>query len=90
MPKEAIEQSVDLRADGIPDNETYTDEQYMQRTAEQVQKLVTAKENLKDDSPKDNLFSEKAAKAIFEAGTCELHEFSKELTKYNVSVAVRT
>ena len=39
-PKEESEQSVDLRVDGIPDAETYNDEQYMQRTAEQVQKLV--------------------------------------------------
>ena len=33
----------------------------MQRIAEQVQKLVTAKE-IKDDSPKDNLLSEKAVR----------------------------
>ena len=33
--------SIDLRADGIPNDETYKDEQYMQRIAEQVQKLVT-------------------------------------------------
>ena len=39
-PKEESEQSVDLRVDGIPNDETYKDEQYMQRIAEQVQKLV--------------------------------------------------
>ena len=33
-----FEQSIDLRVDGIPDDETYKDEQYMQRIAEQVQK----------------------------------------------------
>ena len=37
-PKEEIEQSIDLRVDGIPDDETFKDEQYMQRIAEQVQK----------------------------------------------------
>ena len=42
-PKDEIEQSVDLRVDGIPNDETYKDEQYMQRIAEQVQKLVTGK-----------------------------------------------
>ena len=43
-PKVEIEQSIDLRVDGIPNDETYKDEQYMQRIAEQVQKLVTTKE----------------------------------------------
>ena len=42
-PKEDIEQPIDLRVDGIPNDETYMDEQYMQRIAEQVQKLVAAK-----------------------------------------------
>ena len=37
-PKKELEQSVDLGVDGIPDDETYKDEQYMQRIAEQVQK----------------------------------------------------
>ena len=69
-PKE-IEQSIDLRVDGIPNDDTYTDEQYMQRIAEQVQKLVTTKEILQDDSPKDNILSEKAVKKIHEAGNCE-------------------
>ena len=41
--KEEIEQPLDLRVDGIPNDETYTDEQYMQIIAEQVQKLVPTK-----------------------------------------------
>ena len=44
-----------------PATKLYTDEQYMQRIAEQVQKLVTAKE-IKDDSPRHNLLSEKAVR----------------------------
>ena len=48
-PKEEIEQSIDLRVDGIPDDVTYKDEQYMQRIAEQVQKLVITKDILKYD-----------------------------------------
>ena len=40
-PKEEFEQSFHLLVDGIPNDETYTNEQYMQRIAEQVQKLVT-------------------------------------------------
>ena len=43
-PKEDIEQCIDLRFDGISNDETYKDEQYMQRIAERVQKLVATKE----------------------------------------------
>ena len=46
----------------------------MQRIAEQVQKLVTTERIFKDDSPKDNILNEKAAKKIHEAGNCKLHE----------------
>ena len=38
-PKEEFEQSIDLRVDGIPNDETHKDEQYMQRIAEQVRNL---------------------------------------------------
>ena len=41
-PNEDIEQSVNLRVDGIPNDETYK-EQYMQRIAEHVQKLMVTK-----------------------------------------------
>ena len=37
---EEWEQSVDLRVNGIPSDETYKDKQYMRRIAEQDQKLV--------------------------------------------------
>ena len=57
-PKEEIEQSIDLRIDGIPNDETYTDEQYMQRIAEQVQKLVTKKENLKETQTFEQLVAD--------------------------------
>ena len=80
-PQEEIEQSIDLRIDGITNDETYTDEQYMQRIAEQVQKLKTTKEILKYDSPKDNILSEKAVKKIHEAGNCELHEIQLRTNK---------
>ena len=72
--KKEIEQSVDLRLDGIRNDETYADEQYMQRIAEQVQKLQTTEEIFKDDSPKDNILSEKAVKKIHKACNCELYE----------------
>ena len=80
-PKEEIEQSIDLRIDGIPNDETNADEQYMQRIAEQVQKLVPQKENVKDDSSKDNILSEKAVKKIHEASKCELHEIQQRTIK---------
>ena len=41
----------------------------MQRIEEQIHKLV--KEILKDDSPKDNILSEKAVKKIHEASNCD-------------------
>ena len=53
----------------------------MQRIAEQVQKLVITKEIIKDDSPKDNILSEKTAKKIHEAGNCELHEIQRRTSK---------
>ena len=62
-------------------DETYKDEQYMQRIAEQVKKLVTTKEVLKDDSPQDNILSEKAVKKIHEAGNCELQEIQQRTNK---------
>ena len=37
---EEFEQTVDLRVNGIPDDEVYKDKQYMQRIAEKVLKLV--------------------------------------------------
>ena len=42
-PKVQFEHSVDLQVDGIPNDETYKDEQYVQRIAEQLQKLVYTK-----------------------------------------------
>ena len=74
-PKKDIEQSIDIRIDGITNDETYKDEQNMQRIAEQVQKLVITK-IIRDDSPKDN-----TAKKIHEAGNCELHEIQQRTNK---------
>ena len=51
-PNEDIEQSIDLRVDGITNDETQKDEQYMQRIAAKFQKLVIIEEIIKDDSPK--------------------------------------
>ena len=80
-PKEEYEQSIDLTVDGIPNNETYKDEQYMQRIKEQVRKLVTTKEIVKDDSLEDNILSEKAVKEIHEAGNCDLHAVQRRTNK---------
>ena len=80
-PKEEFGQSVDLRVDGSPNDETYKDEQYMQRIAEQFQKLVDTERTLREDSPKDNILSEKTAKKIHEAGNCELHEIQQRTNK---------
>ena len=80
-PKEEFVQSVDLRVDGIPNDETYKDEQYMQRIAEQVQKLENTERISEAGSPKYNILSEKAAKKIHEAGSCELHEIQQRTGK---------
>ena len=85
-PNEHIEQSIDLRVDGIPNDETYNDEHYMQRIAEQVQKLLVTKEFFKDDSSQDNILSEKTAKKIHEAGNCDLHEMQQRTNKVNVAI----
>ena len=79
-PKEEFEQSIDLRVDGIPNDETKKDEQYMQRIAEQVPKLATMERILKDDWPKDNKLSGKASKK-YEAGNRELHEVQQKTNK---------
>ena len=66
-PDEDIGQSIDLRVDGIANDETYKDEQCMQRIAEQVQKLMFSKEIFKDNSPQYNILREKIVKKICSA-----------------------
>ena len=56
-PKEEIEQSVDLMVDGVPNDDTCKDKQYMQRIAEQVQKLVTTKGIVKNTHHIRTIFS---------------------------------
>ena len=75
--KEEFEQSIDLRVDGIPNDKTYKGEEFMHKCAEQVRKLVTTEKSLKDDSSKDHILSEKAAKEIYEASNCELHQIQQ-------------
>ena len=72
-----FEHSVDFRVDGIPNDETYKDEQYVQRHEEQVQKLLNTKRFSKEDPLGDNILSEKDAKKIYGAGNCELHGIQK-------------
>ena len=64
-----------------PNDEAYKDEQYMQRIAEYVQKLVTTKFFLEGNPLEDNILSEKAVKKIHEAGICELHETHRRTNK---------
>ena len=53
----------------------------MHKITEQVQKLLKTERILKEDSPEDNILSEKAAKKIHEAGNCELHEVQQTIDK---------
>ena len=81
-PKAEIEQSIGLRVDGIPNDETYKDEQYMQRIPSQVQKLVNREiVFFKKNSPKDNILSEKAPKKVHEPGNCGWHEVQQRTDK---------
>ena len=78
---EECEQSVYLRVNGIPNDEIYKDKQYMQRIAEQVQKVENMDRILTADSPRDNILSEETAKKIYEAGNCEFHEVQRKTDK---------
>ena len=80
--KEEFEQSIDLRVDGIPNDETCKDEQYMHKITEQVQKLVKIEKSLKNDSHEDSILSEKAAKGNFWSRQLRFTwELCKELDK---------
>ena len=46
-----------------------------------VQFLCAHSDFLKEDSPKDNILTEKVAKKIHEAGNCELHEVQQRTDK---------
>ena len=80
----SFEHSVDLRVVGISNEETYKDEQYVQWLAEQVQKLESTKRILKEGPLGDNILNEKAAKKIYEAWNCELHEIQKRTDKLQI------
>ena len=76
-PNEEFEQSVDLRVHGIPNDETHEDEQYMQRIAEQVEKLLNTERILKEGPPGDNILNENAAKKMHDAGNSSCMKFAK-------------
>ena len=65
---------IDLRVNGVPNDETCKDKKYMQKITKQVKKLVETQKSLKEESLESNILSEEAAKKIYGAGTCELHE----------------
>ena len=46
-PKEEIEQSIDLRVDGIPNDETYTDEQYIKKNRRTSPKTCDSERSIK-------------------------------------------
>ena len=78
-PKGEIEQSIDLRVDGITNDEIYKDEQYTQRIAEQVQKLVTTK-NFSKTSHLRTIFSvNRPWRKFMKQATLSCMKFSKEL-----------
>ena len=74
---------IDLRVYGVPGDEIYKHEQYMQSISKQIEKLV-------EESLESNILSEEAATKIYEAGNCELHEVQERTPKCNVSVAKHT
>ena len=68
---------IDLRVNGIPNDEIHEDKQYMQSITEQIEKTCRRGENLQEKSLKSNILSEEAAMKIYEADNCELHEVKK-------------
>ena len=75
-PKEEIEESIDLRVDSIPNDETYTE-----KTCDYQRFFFFLKKKKKNDSPEDNILSEKAVKKIHEADNCELHDIQQRTNK---------
>ena len=81
-----IELTVALRND-----DTNTEEQYVQRTAEQVQQLVTTERIwIKTNHQRTTFSVRRQWRQILKQATVSYVKFSKELTKYNVSVATHT
>ena len=57
--KETIKQSIDLRIDGIPNDDTHKVDQYMQKIEDQVHILKATEVTLKENLPQSNILSEK-------------------------------
>ena len=72
---------IDLCVNGIPSDEIYKDEQYMQSITKQIEKLVDMEQRLQEEPLESNIFSEEAAMKIYEAGNCELHEIPQRTVK---------
>ena len=72
---------IDLRVNGIPSDEIYKDEQYMQNISKQMEKLVDTEKSLQEEPLESNIFSEEAEMKIYEAGNCELLDVQERSVK---------
>ena len=80
-PKEEIEQSIDLRVDGIAQRRNLHGRAVHAKNRRTSPKTCDYKRKFKDDSPEDNILSEKAVKKIHEAGNCESFEIQLRTNK---------
>ena len=72
---------IDLRVTGIPSDEIFEDEQYMQCITKRIEKLVDTENGQQEEPLENNILSEEAAMQIYEAGICELHEVQPRTVK---------
>ena len=72
---------IDLRVNGIPNDEIYDDKQYMQSVTKQIEKIVDVEKSLQDESLENNILSVEAAMNIYEPDNCELHEVPRRTVK---------
>ena len=90
-PNEECEQSVDLRVKGIANDEIYEDEHYMQRIAEQVQKLVNTERIFEKKTHLGTTsWVKRPRRKCMKQAIANCMKFSEGLTKYNVSVVILT
>ena len=72
---------IDLRVNGIPNDEIYEDKQYMQSVTKQIEKIVDVEKSLQDEPLENNISSVEAAMNIYEPGNYELHEVQQRTVK---------
>ena len=79
--RKPVHHEIDLRVNGIPNDEIYEDKQYMQSVTKQIEKIVDVEKSLQDEPLENNISSVEAAMNIYELGNYELHEVQQRTVK---------